>query len=180
MHPGGRYSSGFTMLEVVIVITIVTILMMVGIPSFQYVTTANRISAEVNGLLGDMQFARAEAIKEGQTVVVCASTTGTTCSTGNSWQNGWMVCSDPGADGACDAGQPVLRVQNAFTSTDTFQASGNTSAVTFNREGFAVGLPGIVTIALHNVTSVTAYTRCLALSAVGTLQVQQAGVGSCT
>jgi hypothetical protein len=74
----------------------------------------------------------------------------------------------------------VLRVQNAFTSTDTFQASGNTSAVTFNREGFAVGLPGIVTIALHNVTSVTAYTRCLALSAVGTLQVQQAGVGSCT
>jgi len=43
-----------------------------------------------------------------------------------------------------------------------------------------VGLPGIVTIALHNVTSVSAYTRCLALSAVGTLQVQQAGVGSCT
>jgi type IV fimbrial biogenesis protein FimT len=183
MHPGGRYNSGFTMLEVVIVIAIVTILLMVGVPSFQYVTTANRISGEVNGLIGDMQFARAEAIKEGQTVVVCvsngnAATPG--CGTGNSWQNGWVVCSDPAGDGTCDAGQPVFRVQNAFTSTDTFQASGGTSTVTFNREGFAVGLPGIVTIALHNVTNVTSYTRCLAISAVGTLAVQTAGVGSCT
>jgi hypothetical protein len=59
-------------------------------------------------------------------------------------------------------------------------ASSNTSTVTFNREGFAVGLPGIITIALHNVTSVPAYTRCLALSAVGILQVQTVGVGNCT
>jgi type IV fimbrial biogenesis protein FimT len=180
MHPVARHSSGFTLLETLIVISLVAILMAVGIPSFQYVTTANRIAAEVNGLIGDMQYARAEAIKEGQTVVVCVSTNGTTCGTGNSWQNGWMVCSDPAGDGACDSGQPVFRVQSAFTSTDTFQASGGTSAITFNREGFAVGLPGIVTIALHNVTSVAAYTRCVALSAVGTLQVQQTGVGNCT
>jgi type IV fimbrial biogenesis protein FimT len=183
MHPSERYGSGFTVLEVMIVIALITILMAVGIPSFQYVTTANRIAAEVNGLIGDMQYARAEAIKEGQTVVVCvfngnAATPG--CANNNSWQNGWIVCSDPAADGACDAGQPVYRVQNVFTSTDTFQASSNTSTVTFNREGFAIGLPGIITIALHNVTNVTAYTRCVSLSAVGTLSVQTAGVGNCT
>jgi type IV fimbrial biogenesis protein FimT len=180
IHPSGRYSSGFTMLELVIVIGIFTILMVVGVPSFKYVTTANRISAEVNGLIGDLQYARAEAIKEGQTVVACVSANGTTCSISNSWQNGWIVCSDPLNDGACDAGQPVYRIQNAFTSTDTFVASGNTSTITFNREGFAVGLPGIVTIALHNAAGVSTYTRCLALSAVGTLAVQTVGVGNCT
>jgi type IV fimbrial biogenesis protein FimT len=180
MPPSERYSSGFTVLELVIVIGIFTLLMVIGVPSFKYVTTANRISAEVNGLIGDMQFARAEAIKEGQTVVACVSSNGTTCSNADSWQNGWIVCSDPLDDGACDAGQPVFRVQTPFTSTDTFVASGNIAVVSFNREGFAIGLPGIVTIALHNATNVATYTRCLAISAVGSLQVQQAGMGNCT
>ena len=180
LHPSERYSSGFTMLELVVVISIVAILMVIGVPSFRYVTTANRVAAEVNGLIGDLQYARAEAIKEGQTVVACVSANGTTCSNSNAWQNGWIVCSDPLNDGACDAGQPIFRVQNPFTSTDTFTASGNTGAVTFNREGFAIGLPGIVTIALHNASNVTSYTRCLAISAVGTLAVQTAGVGNCT
>jgi type IV fimbrial biogenesis protein FimT len=178
-HPSERHSSGFTMLELVVVIAIVGVLIALGVPSFKYVTTANRIAAEVNGLLGDMQFARAEAIKEGQTVVVCVSTNGTSC-TNSPWNNGWMVCSDPGNDGTCDAGQPVYRVQPPFTSTDSFVASGNNSALTFNRDGFATGLAGAVTITLHNApVSVPAYTRCLQVSAVGTLTVQTITTPGC-
>jgi type IV fimbrial biogenesis protein FimT len=179
VHASERRSSGFTMLELVIVIAIVGILIALAIPSFKYVTTANRIAAEVNGLLGDMQFARAEAIKEGQTVVVCVSNNGTSCSS-SPWNNGWIVCSDPANDGACDGGAPVYRVQKPFVSTDTFVASGNTDVLTFNRDGFAVGLAGAVTIALHNApATVTAYTRCLQVSAVGTLVVEASGTGAC-
>jgi type IV fimbrial biogenesis protein FimT len=178
-HPGERRSSGFTMLELVLVMAIVGILIALGVPSFKYVTTANRIASEVNGLLGDMQFARAEAIKEGQTVVVCVSSNGTSC-TNSPWNNGWIVCSDPANDGSCDGGEPIYRVQKPFTSTDTFVASGNTDVLTFNRDGFAVGLAGAVTIALHNApVAVTAYTRCLAVSAVGTLLVESSGTGAC-
>jgi type IV fimbrial biogenesis protein FimT len=179
-HPSERRSSGFTMLELIVVIAIVGVLIALGVPSFKYVTTANRIAAEVNGLLGDMQFARAEAIKEGQTVVVCVSTNGTSC-TNSTWDRGWMVCSDPANDGACDAGQAVYRVQPTFSSTDTFAATGNTSALTFNRDGFATGLAGGVTIALHNTpATVAAYTRCLAVSAVGTLTVETITTPGCT
>lgn len=179
VHPSGQRSSGFTMLELVVVIAIVGVLIALGVPSFKYVTTANRIASEVNGLLGDMQFARAEAIKEGQTVVVCVSSNGTTC-VNSPWNNGWIVCSDPANDGSCDAGLPIYRVQKPFVSTDTFVASGNTNALTFNRDGFAVGLAGAVTIALHNApVAVTAYTRCLQISAVGTLNVEASGTGAC-
>ena len=45
--------------------------------------TSSRISGEINGLLGDMQYARSEAIKQGQNVVVCVSTTGTDCTAGD-------------------------------------------------------------------------------------------------
>jgi type IV fimbrial biogenesis protein FimT len=186
-NPGRRSSAGFTMLELVTVMAIVGILMAIGVPSFRYVTTANRISAEVNGLLGDMQFARAEAIKEGWPVVVCVSANSTsatpTCSNTNTWHSGWIICSDKNNSGTCDAGDPVYRIQKAFTaanSTDTFVASANTSTLIFNREGFATGLAGPVTIALHSApTVVSAYTRCLAITAVGTLNVQQVG-GACT
>ena len=179
VHPHRRYSSGFTLLEFITVMAIVAILMAIGVPSFKYATTANRIAAEVNGLVGDLQYARAEAVKEGQTVIACASVNGTSCSNANTWQTGWIVCSDPANDGACDF--TPLRVQTAFTSTDTLIASSNTSVLTFNREGFAVALPGIVTMTLHNAgTEITSYTRCVALSAVGILNVQSAGQGNCT
>jgi type IV fimbrial biogenesis protein FimT len=179
LDPRWRTSAGFTMLELVMVISIAAILLVIGVPSFRYMATANRVSSEVNALISDLQFARAEAIKEGQTVVACASTDGSTCNNTNLWDNGWIVCSDPLNDGTCDNGQTVHRIQKPFTSTDSFTASGNTTSLTFNREGFAVALPGIVTIALHISPVVASYTRCVAISAVGTLTVQKAGQGNC-
>ena len=67
--------AGFTVTELVIVMTIVGILTAIGVPSYKYVTTSNRISSEINSLLGDMQFARSQAIKQGLTVTVCTSST---------------------------------------------------------------------------------------------------------
>ena len=62
--------SGFTLVELLITITIATILMSIGIPSYKYVTTSNRVSGEINALLADMQFARYEAVKEGLTTKI--------------------------------------------------------------------------------------------------------------
>ena len=86
-HSLSKASAGFTMTEMVITMAIVAILMAIGVPSFKYVTTSNRLSTEVNGLLGDMQFARSEAIKEGLPVTVCSSLSGTQCDGGNNWQS---------------------------------------------------------------------------------------------
>jgi type IV fimbrial biogenesis protein FimT len=166
------------MVELVIVMTIVAILLAISIPSYKYVTNGNRIAAEINGLLGDMQYARAEAIKEGQPVTVCVSTNGKTCSAGNvNWQNGWIVFADLNGDQVFTAAtDTLLRVQTVFTSTDTFTANNSLAAVTFNREGFATGGPAVVAagtlISLHANPVSTASTRCLAVTPVGLLTVQ--------
>src|SRR5438874_13781183 len=83
-------------------------------PSYRYIANSYRMSAEVNGLLGDLQYARSEAIKEGQTVTTCVSADGTGCTGGTAWANGWIVFSDPNANATVDAGETVLRVQGAF------------------------------------------------------------------
>lgn len=172
---------GFTMVELVVVISIVAILMAIGAPSYRYVTTANRVAGEVNRLVGDLQFARAEAIKQGVTVTVCASTDGTSCSGSATWTNGWIVFSDAaGTVATVDANDQVLRIQGAVTGGDSLAAGNAVSAVSFNREGFAMNLPGTVNITVHDSTANSGYTRCLNVTIVGALSTLHSGVGGCT
>jgi type IV fimbrial biogenesis protein FimT len=182
--------TGFTLMELLMTIAIAAIVAMLAIPSFRYVTNSNRIAAEVNGLLGDLQFARGEAIKEGQPVTVCMSKGGTTCdTTGAAWQSGWIVYSNPTGTGTntTPAAGSILRIQSTFTSTDTFLAAPAVSSITYNREGYAIfgtGFNGTL-ITLHDSTDTTAWTRCLAVSVNGMTQtaiVNQVinGVGTTT
>ena len=96
--------AGFTMVEMLMTIAIATIVMTLAIPSFRYVTNANRISSEINGLLGDLQFARAEAIKEGVNVTACVSDDRLTCKNVTAWDRGWIVFRDPGITGIPGSG----------------------------------------------------------------------------
>jgi len=163
-----KRQSGFNLTELVIVVAIVAILLSVGVPSYRYITNSYRMSSEVNGLLGDLMYARAEAIKEGQGVTVCVSADGVNCLASTAWQRGWIVFSN--LNGAAT----TLRTQTPFTGpggvADSFSASNAVSAVTYNREGFAttaVGFPA-TTITLHDPTANAAWTRCLLISAQGT------------
>ncbi len=176
---------GFTITELLVVMAIVAILLGIGVPSYRYITNSYRMSAEVNGLLGDLQYARAEAIKEGQTVTTCVSANGTVCTGGTAWANGWIVFSDPNANATVDAGETVLRVQNAFAGQipDTFDATNNVTAITYNREGFANTAAGFLTttITLRDSTNNGAWTRCLVIAAATPLSTQTHAInpGTC-
>jgi type IV fimbrial biogenesis protein FimT len=188
--------SGFNLIELLMVMAIAAIMAMIGIPSFKYVTTSNRVSSEVNSLLGDMQYARNEAVKEGQPVTVCASANPTatppSCSGTTKWDTGWIVFSDPTNSQTLPAGVLPLRVQPAFTARDNFVADNGVQAVTFNREGFStsgqvgnVAIVNKVTITLHDPTLTSQWTRCLAIntgvtSTVGMLATEKVGTGNCT
>lgn len=170
-----KRQTGFTLTELMVVLAIVAILLSIGVPSYRYVTNSYRMSAEVNGLLGDLQYARSEAIKEGQPVTTCVSTNGTGCTGGTAWASGWIVFPDPNAN-ATPAPGTVLRLQNAFTGTnpDTFNATNNVSALTFNREGFATTAAGFpnTTITLQERTLNGAWTRCLVIAPATPLSTQ--------
>jgi type IV fimbrial biogenesis protein FimT len=175
-------TSGFTMTELIVTMSIVAILLVIGIPSFRYVTTSNRISSEVNGLLGDLQYARSEAVKEGLPVTVCSSIDGQNCNGGAAWQGGWIVFLDSNGNQAVDPGETVMRVQPQFSSQDTLVPDNGTfSAITFNREGYAAtNAAVIVTLELHDSTNTPQWTRCLAITPVGMLTTERVSVGNCT
>lgn len=171
-----RRQGAFSVTELMVVVAIVAILLSVGVPSFRYITNAYRMSAEVNGLLGDLQYARSEAIREGQTVSACVSSDGNNCTGGGNWALGWIVFSDPNGNQTVDAGEVVLRRQAAFAGTtpDSFNASGGLTALTYNREGFATTAAGFpnTTVTLHDASANAVWTRCLWITPVGTLTTE--------
>jgi type IV fimbrial biogenesis protein FimT len=180
--------TGVSMVELLIVLTIAAILLAIGTAAYKNVTASYRISSEINGLLGDMQYARSEAIKQGQNVVICVSTSGTDCTTGNTnWNLGWIVfvnTATPPSTGGNAA--LVLRAQAAFTGTDTL-TDGVTSNVAFDREGLALGLlstmsgNGGAVLPLHDAAHTASRTRCLQVTNVGNVSVQQpATLSTCT
>jgi type IV fimbrial biogenesis protein FimT len=178
-----RAQHGMTMVELMTVVSITGILLAIGVPSYKYVTTSNRVSAEVNSLLSDMQYARSEAIKEGQMVTVCPSSGAgqTQCDVNSTnWASGWIVFSDVNSDQqvANPAATYILRRQAAFTSSqDTFTADNGLSYVSFNREGFATGFPvtatGYVTVTLHSTPTNTQWTRCLQVFFTGMMGTER-------
>jgi type IV fimbrial biogenesis protein FimT len=172
--------AGLSLLELMAVVAIVAILMSIAATTYRSVTVGYRISSEINGLLGDMQYARSEAIKQGQSVVICVSTTGTDCTANNTnWNLGWIVFVDTtGTKSTSGNAALVLRRQAAFTGTDTL-TDGVTSNVSFDREGLALGLlttmsgAGGAVIPLHGTPLNATQTRCLQVTNIGGVSVQQ-------
>jgi type IV fimbrial biogenesis protein FimT len=175
-----RHANGYTLVELMVVIAILGVLVAVGTPMFKYVTGSNRVSSEVNRLLGDMQFARSQAVKLGQTVTVCASSDGVTCSNVG-WQNGWIVFLDMNSNQTVDANETIIRVQPAFTGSDTFAPPSGVTfwAATYNRMGYApTGSTTTINLQLHDSTNNQQWTRCLAINPIGTPVTERYGAGT--
>jgi type IV fimbrial biogenesis protein FimT len=167
-----KCQKGFTLTEVIVVTAIVAIMLGIAIPSYKYLTTSYRMSAEINNLVGDLQFARGEALKEGNGVTACISSDGANCTGGLNWGVGWIVFSDLNSNAIVDnANERVLKVQAAFTGITPDQFNSGVAAVTFNREGFASTTAGFLatTITLTESTNNNTYKRCLQISPIGML-----------
>lgn len=175
-----RWSAGFTMVEMMTVLAIVGIIVSFAVPSFVSMTQSNRVSSQVNSFVGDLQFARSEAIKEGSSVTLCPSSDGARCLGASTWQSGWIVFADANGNQSVDAGELVIRKQLPWTSTDTFVSTNSVTALTYSRDGFAVGVNGAFTVVLHTTPVNSNATRCVTVNVVGRQQVLTSNGTTCT
>ena len=174
-----KIHSGFTFVELMVVITIVAMLLGLGVPSYRYVTNSSRISAEVNGLLGDLQFARSEALKEGGTVTVCPpDTTGLVCGNSSTWDQGWIVTSPNVTPG-------LLRVQKPFATTkDSFVGALGLTSISFDRNGFASAQPveatgAPIVVKLTTTPNNANWQRCVETLVGGAIATEKYNQGNC-
>jgi type IV fimbrial biogenesis protein FimT len=76
-------TTGFTLVELIITITIVAILVAVALPNFHDFIIRSTVNSNANELVGALNTARAEAVKRCRPVAVIAN--------GGDWNAGWQV-----------------------------------------------------------------------------------------
>jgi len=90
------HDSGFTLIEMIVTVSIVAILSSIAAPSFRGMLENNRATVEANELVSGLLLARSEALKRRNNVTLCTSIDQTTCA-GNGETNfakGWIVFQD--------------------------------------------------------------------------------------
>lgn len=140
-------NSGLTLVELITVLTIAGVLAALAAPGMQRIVASNRLTAQVNDLLADINLTRSEAIKRNATTGICVTASGgTTCAAGGNWANGWLtyfVC--PTTDPSCVAGSNVtVKMHEALSGSNTL--TGPADAVIYAKSGVLSSVAGSFTL----------------------------------
>ncbi len=183
-----KKNSGFTLIELMITISIVAILLTVGVPSLKTFMQGNQLIASTNELISALHVARSEAIKLNSRVSICSSSNGKSCSGSSSWKEGWIVFVDAdglldGTAAACTAVNTdcLLRVHAGFTDNQlTVKGVDSNNAAITSFTFTSRGLPkasngssqsGIFSLCSLNGTGNTIRSRAVVLSLSGRVRV---------
>jgi len=179
-RPARRAAAGFTLIELMVAVTILAVLAMLAAPSFNEAILSNRLASYANTFMASAQLARSEAIKRNATVVMCRSADGASCATDGGWQQGWILWRDADNDDTVDAGEVIQR-QQALSADYHF--TGNAYSVDFLATGGAriTGGGSPVTLSLCRAAPEPGrQERSLRLAATGRTSVEKTTTGSCS
>lgn len=113
------------MLELMITVSIASILLAVAVPSYQTLMSNSQLSSQANDLMATLNYARSEAVKRGQRVTVCKSANGSSC--GGDWEQGWIIFTNiDGEDEVLRSFQPIksLTLNSNFGDQIAYLPSG--------------------------------------------------------
>lgn len=126
----------FTLIELIVTLSVAGILAAIAVPSFSSLIKDNRLTTQINELAFALNLARSEAIKRGTDVTLCNSNDKTTCS--GTWSDGWIVFSDPTTTGIVNNNETIILAHSALK---------NNLSLDFNKGNYltyhANGLSGI-------------------------------------
>jgi len=134
-------AKGFTLIELMVVISIIAILASLAVPSFADMIRRQKSSGEANVLFSLVYLARSEAIKRNSIVTICKSLDANQC--GGTWSDGWIVFQDNDKDGSRDAGETLISsgvMGNEYQLS--WSAFGSNNYIRFTQNGLTLSQNG--------------------------------------
>jgi type IV fimbrial biogenesis protein FimT len=141
-----KKSLGYTLIELMSMLAVVSILVSVGLPMLNVFFDSNRMVSNTNDLVAGLNIARSEAIKQQIRVTLCQSADTASCTGSGQWEDGWIVFQDPNGNATVDGGERILRLNAAVDGQVTIRSNDVSnliaSAVSFSSRGLPKALNG--------------------------------------
>lgn len=115
---------GFTLIEVMVVVSILGVLIALAAPNFRDVIDRYRVRQTIEDLKATLYLARTEAIKRGGHVTI-AQAAGANCTTAQEWSCGWIVFEDLNENGTQNAGDTLLQKSPTPSNVNVMLYKGN-------------------------------------------------------
>jgi len=147
---------GFTLVELLITIVVVSILLATAVPSVMQMVKNNRMTTQANKLVTAIQLARNEAVKRGARSTICAANTALDdCAGSTNWANGWIVFSNLDGDMTADTGTDACLVtedclMRASDGVGKSTLTGDDTAIHFLPTGYTDNGPVTFTLKADN------------------------------
>ncbi len=117
---------GFTLLELMVVLALVSLLLMAGVPAYRTFVLNLELRAATERLASDLRFARHAAVNEGDRVGACPGNEVGGCADSPVWDEGWIVYGDTNGDRTWQVGEPLLRVSPRLRGISAHSSAGRT------------------------------------------------------
>lgn len=181
--PRTTVARGFTLIELMVTLTILGILTLLAAPSFNEAILGNKLAGFSNTFVASAQLARSEAIKRNNAVTLCRSADGQTCAASGTWQQGWIVMCKykPAAPGMCvsdGTDNLVLSVQQALPGDFRFTEESDIYSLAFQPVG--AGATSATLVLCRATPSPGAQERRISVSLTGRASVETTRTGTCT
>ena len=141
-----RRHGGFTLIELMITVIIVSVLLALAAPAFLSVIQENQNRTQASRIVSSLNLARSEAAKENLQATVCASADAATCSVnGSDFINGWLVYVDRDNNDALTVGNDeLIRVYSGLPSGYFIVLENASSKIIYYPDGSTSGKETIV------------------------------------
>ncbi len=130
-----RKTAGFTLVELMVVLSIVAIILTLAAPGFSTLMQRTRLKSYANEFVTSVYLARGEAIKRNVQMRLCSSTgvSPPACDGGGGWEQGWIVV-DPNdmvitQQAGFNNGFLMFEISSVGFSQMTFDPSGVANTV---------------------------------------------------
>ena len=175
---GQQIGSGFSLIELLVVMTILSVLLVVSLPNFQNMIESSGTNSQAKLFLTTLNLARSEAIKRGGNVAICASTDGADCDE-DAWGEGWIVFFDANDDangltGSVDANDTLIRVFDSVGSTN--ETTFSVDLFEYNTLGYSA-TDGTQTLLICPASSNAANARSVVIGPSGRGRRVEIGLG---
>lgn len=118
---------GFTLLELLVALAVVSVLSFLAAPYFSTLLDTHARQVFANELASGLRMARVEAITRNKTVIVQAQE--------EDWARGWSIIVDETGAGATDVRNPIIAIRSGSDRFQVIPSRNMTGQIAFNYLG---------------------------------------------